>query len=47
MGALELPRDGDDDACRCCDVGDGDHATKRDYWTGFVMSGLRFVCSIG
>ena len=39
MGASELQRDGDDDACRCCDDGDGDHATKQACWTGFVMSG--------
>jgi hypothetical protein len=46
MGASELQRDGDDDACRCCDDGDGDHATMRGCWTGFVMSGLRLARSI-
>ena len=46
MGASESQRDGDDDACRCCDDGGGDHATKQGCWTGFVKSGLRLARSI-
>jgi len=46
MGASELQRDDDDDACRWCDDGDDDHATKQGCWTEFVMSGLRFARSI-
>ncbi len=46
MGASELQRDGDDDACRCCDDGDGGHATTQGCWTGFVKSGLRLARSI-
>jgi hypothetical protein len=46
MGASELLRDGDDDACRWCDDGDDGHATKQGCWTASVMFGLRFARSI-
>jgi hypothetical protein len=46
MGASELQRDGDDDVFRCCDDGDGGHATTQGCWTGFVKSGLRLARSI-
>ena len=46
MGASESQRDGDDDACRCCDDGDGGHATTQGCWTGFLKSGVRPARSI-